>query len=78
MLHLLHGAPQLKGQTIMGAVETIEDLVPIGPINIKLAFSVSTARLVPDWTALAVSRDHKGVQITVPRIAGHAMIEIYN
>jgi hypothetical protein len=76
VLHLLHGAPQLKGQTILGAVETIEDLVPIGPVDVELALPVSTARLVPDGIELAVSRDGKGARITVPRFAGHVMIEI--
>lgn len=68
--HLLYATPMLKGQTVLGPLEVIEDLPAIGPIDIRLPGGTTAARLEPQGINLPVV-DGKA---TVDCFACHQMV----
>lgn len=67
--HLLYATPILKGQTVLGPLEVIEDLPAIGPVTITLP-GATTARLEPQGVDLAVIDG----RVTIDRFACHQMV----
>jgi hypothetical protein len=83
VLHLLYGAPQLRGKAMpMDAggtrtMEIIEDIPTIGPISARVRLPQNPVRLYDvlsgeplDWTLAADG----AVQVTVPRMRIHAAL----
>lgn len=83
IVHLLYGAPQLRGQAmpmdggLTRPMEMIEDIPAIGPISVKVRLPQKPTRLYDalsgeslDWTLTADG----AVQFTVPRIRIHAAV----
>ena len=68
--HLLYAAPSLKGDTVLGPVEVIEDLPAIGPVTITVPENVRSAQLVPGGAALTI----QGSKITIDRFNCHQMV----
>lgn len=68
--HLLYATPTLKGQTVLGPLEVIEDLPAIGPVTLALPTGVTTARLEPQGVDLVVSDG----TVVVERFACHQMV----
>ncbi|QGZ63057.1 alpha-amylase family protein [Paraburkholderia acidisoli] len=82
VLHLLYGAPQLRGQAMpldgrTRAMEMIEDIPAIGPVSARVrlprppvrAYDALTGESL-DWTLAADG----AVQVTVPRLRIHAAV----
>jgi hypothetical protein len=87
VLHLLHvntiqrgGAVQLSGGTTVGnanGVEVIEELLPVPNIEVCLRLpGVAQARLVPEGTALPLTKTADGIRITLPTLLCHQMVEL--
>ncbi|MFA9479236.1 beta-galactosidase trimerization domain-containing protein [Phycisphaerales bacterium AB-hyl4] len=74
ILHLLHYLPERRGQ----AFDIIEDIIPLHAIDIrvKVPGKVGSVALVPDGDRVEFHTDGKEVRFTVPKIVGHAMVEI--
>lgn len=70
--HLLYATPTLKGQTVLGPLEVIEDLPAIGPITLTLPRGTIHARLEPQGIDLPIT-DGK---TTIGRFACHQMIAL--
>jgi hypothetical protein len=74
VLHLLHYIPERRGQ----AFDVIEDVIPLFdlPVSVRLASAPKSVRLVPDGGDLAFDYAGGRVTFTVPRLDGHAMVEL--
>ncbi len=75
VLHLLHYQPERRGTDF----DTIEDVIPLHDtqVSIELGHKPSTVKLVPAGEDVAFEYSDDGrVTFVVPRIVGHAMIEI--
>lgn len=74
VLHLLHYVPERRGQ----AFDTIEDVIPLHEVAVSVAtpHQPQSVRLVPRGEPLAFTHEAGRVRFTVPRIEGHAMVEI--
>jgi hypothetical protein len=85
ILHLLYGAPQLRGQAMpmpggqTRAMEIIEDIPPIGPVSATVRLARRPSRVIEaesgqplDWTWTADG----ALRITVPRLRIHAAVVI--
>ena len=70
VVHLLYAVPALKGQTVLGPIEVIEDLPAVGPIILSLPPGTTRARLEPEGVDLPV----KDGRVTVERFSCHQMI----
>jgi hypothetical protein len=83
VLHLLYGAPQLRGQAMPSdggrtrPMEIIEDIPAIGPISARVRLPQKPARLYDalsgeslDWTSTADGAVH----VTLPRMRIHAAL----
>ncbi|RFU45644.1 alpha-amylase family protein [Paraburkholderia sp. DHOC27] len=83
VLHLLYGAPQLRGQAMpmngggTRTMEIIEDIPAIGPVVVSVRLPQTPARSYDalsgtplDWTLTADG----AVQVTVPRLRIHAAL----
>jgi hypothetical protein len=60
-------------------VEVIEDLTPLHDVEcvVRVPETIQSARLVPDGETLELTRSSDGaVQITVPRVLCHQMVEL--
>lgn len=75
LVHLLYGAPRLKGQTPLGALEAIEDLPRLAPAQVTLNLSRSiTGVKTLDGEAIAFEQDDDGkVRFETGTIHGHEM-----
>lgn len=74
--HLLYGAPALKGQTVLGPIEVIEDLPAIGPITLRLRLPVPTGRVTLEPGGIAIPFDEADgvVTLVVEQFAAHQMV----
>lgn len=74
VLHLLHYVPERRGQ----AFDVIEDVIPLDDtaVSLALAEKVTAVRLVPAGETLPFEQRENRVSFRVPRIDGHAMVEI--
>jgi hypothetical protein len=68
--HLLYATPTLKGQTVLGPLEVVEDLPSVGPVTLTLPVGPTRARLEPQGIDLAVA-DGK---VIIDRFACHQMV----
>jgi len=88
VLHLLHAPTVNRGGEMAHpggniareatSIEIIEDLIPIGPVEVSLRLprKVDEARLVPGGKRLKVTNSGGRISFRVPRFAGHAMVEV--
>jgi len=77
VVHLLYATPALKGQTVLGPVEVIEDLPAVGPVTLRLRVpGVTRATLVPEGVSLELAREGEVVVLRVPSFSCHQMIEL--
>lgn len=77
VVHLLYATPALKGQTVLGPVEVIEDLPAIGPVTLRLRLpGVTRATLAPTGAPLPIDRDGDALVVRVPSFSCHQMIEL--
>ena len=72
VLHLLHYIPERRGQ----AFDVIEDVIPLFDVPVSVVGEASSVKLVPSGEALTFSAHGGRVHFTVPKIEGHAMVEI--
>ncbi len=74
VLHLLHYIPTRRGREF----DTIDDIIPLHDVAVDLAVDrpVKSVRLVPGGEALKFDAKEGGVRFTVPRVEGHAMVEV--
>ncbi|MBN1402676.1 MAG: beta-galactosidase trimerization domain-containing protein, partial [Anaerolineae bacterium] len=74
VLHLLHYVPERRGE----AFDVIEDVLPLYdvPVSVRVERPVSSLRLVPEQISLGFTQADGRVHCRVPKIEGHAMIEI--
>jgi hypothetical protein len=78
VLHLLHATPALRGTTRGAPVQPIQDLVTLHDIAVSVATrgDVKSVRLVPSGKGLDFNQKNGRVELTVPRLTGHEMVEI--
>ena len=74
VLHLLHYIPERRGEHF----DVIEDVIPLHELTVELALdqSIQQVRLVPDDEALSFTQQDGIVRFTLPRLEGHAMVEL--
>ena len=74
VLHLLHYIPERRGQKF----DTIEDVLPLFDVtvSVKVPGYVESVRLVPEGKPLPFTTGDGRAEFTVPRLDGHAVIEI--
>lgn len=78
VLHLLHYIPERRGE----AFDIVEDVIPLHELCVHVnleadaAANVASVTLVPDGEALRFAADEGVLRFTVPRLDGHAMVEI--
>ncbi|MGC4046062.1 MAG: beta-galactosidase trimerization domain-containing protein [Armatimonas sp.] len=73
VVHLLGYTPERRGTRF----DILEDVLPILDITIRARVAgVSTARLVPSGDSLPLTLENGVATITLPRLDGHAMIEL--
>lgn len=74
VLHLLHYIPERRGKDF----DTVEDVIPVYDIKLKLKLpkKVKAAKLVSTGEALELSRNKGRLQLTVPKLLGHEMLEL--
>jgi hypothetical protein len=78
VLHLLHATPVLRGQTILGPLEVIEDLPPLVDVSVslKLPHQVTAVSLVPQQLSLPFRIEDGRVVFGVDRFSCHQMVEL--
>ncbi|MEZ5276729.1 MAG: alpha-amylase [Opitutaceae bacterium] len=88
VLHLLHAPTVARGGSLEKPspllshppkqIEVIEDLIPIGPVEVSLRLprKVTGARLVPGGRKLKISQSGGRTIVRVPRFECHAMVEL--
>lgn len=73
VVHLLGYTPERRGTRF----DIIEDVLPIFDITIRARVTgVTAARLVPGGELLPLATENGVVTVTLPRLDGHAMIEL--
>ena len=74
VLHLLHYIPERRAKDF----DTIEDVIPIYNISLslKLAKRVRSVKLVPSGEALEFRTKQGRLQVAVPKLLGHDMVEL--
>lgn len=75
IVHLLYGAPRLKGETLLGPLEAIEDLPRLAPAQISLSLEediISIKTLDGNDVGFDQSKDGK-IRFTTGTIHGHEM-----
>ncbi len=74
VLHALHYIPVRRSHEL----DVIEDVIPLHALNfrVRLERAVTNVRSVPDDAALAFEQHEGDLIFTLPRLDGHAMIEI--
>ena len=74
VLHALHYIPERKSAEI----DVVEDIIDLYNTNVtlRLPHAVRTARQVPEGRPLDLRQKEGGVQLTIPRIHGHSMVEL--
>ena len=81
ILHLLHGVPVLRGESVGIAekpLQLIEETPPLHNVLIKVRLEIKPrcVRLVPENVALHFSYENGFTEFVVPRMEGHSIIEI--
>jgi len=78
VLHLLFGTPVLRGSTILGPLEVIEDLPPLVNVSLGLALPemISSVTLVPQGEALHFEMAGGRITFAVDRFECHQMVEL--
>lgn len=84
VLHVLHATPVLRGGrpdegSDARPVEVIEDITPLADVRCvaRLPRPVRGARLVPEGGELPLTFSDGAVDLTIPRVHGHQMVELF-
>jgi hypothetical protein len=73
VVHLLGYVPERRGARF----DTIEEVLPVFDINVRVRGTGATkARLVPSGEPVSLTSESGSVRFTLPRLDGHAMIEL--
>ncbi|MCF1713691.1 beta-galactosidase trimerization domain-containing protein [Flavihumibacter sp. RY-1] len=74
VLHLLHYLPERKGADF----DIIEDVIPLYDlkVSVKTEKAIRKVRLVPQQTSLSFRKVGSRLEITLPKLNGHQMIEL--
>jgi hypothetical protein len=74
VLHLLHYVPERRGQDF----DILEDIIPLYgvKVSVKAARKVRSVACVPQGERLAFEQNDGRVEFTVPKVAGHQMVEL--
>jgi len=74
VVHLLHYVPERRGREL----DVIEDVIPLHELNVsvKVPGPVRSVRRVPDGEGLDFRQDGGRVDFLLPRLEGHAMVEL--
>lgn len=81
VVHLHHAVPVLRGESIGVTdrpMQMIEEVVPLVEVHCHVRFSSKPGkvRLVPEMVDLPFTYANQTVSFIVPRVNGHAMVEI--
>ncbi|MEM8876086.1 MAG: alpha-amylase family protein [Planctomycetota bacterium] len=73
-MHLQHYIPERRGD----AFDTVEDVIPLHDLTLTLRTpkAIKSAKLVPDGGDLPIHQDGDAVNITVPKLVGHQIVEL--
>jgi hypothetical protein len=74
VLHLLHYIPERRGERF----DTLEDVIPVHDIGLKLTLpkAVESVRLVPSGEQLPFQQSGSVLELRVPKLVGHGMLEL--
>ncbi|NQU45230.1 beta-galactosidase trimerization domain-containing protein [bacterium] len=74
VVHLLHYIPQRRGE----AIDVIEDVIPLfdTALSLKTPKKPKSIRLVPQNREIPFEEKDGRILFTVPKIEGHAMVEV--
>jgi hypothetical protein len=74
VLHLQHYIPERRGDLF----DTVEDVIPLHDLSVEVRISqkIRSARIVPDDIAIPMTQTEAGVQLAIPKMSGHQMIEL--
>lgn len=74
VLHLLHYIPERRGERF----DTLEDVIPVHDIGLRLTLprAVERVRLVPGGEDLPFQRESSALELRVPKLVGHQMLEL--
>ncbi len=74
VLHLLHYIPERKGI----AFDIVEDIIPLYNVSVSIHSSkkVSQVKLVPQGKKLPFTMNNGRIEISVPEVRGHQMLEL--
>lgn len=74
VLHLLHYIPERRGK----AFDILEDVIPLHDLSLSLALPkpAASARLVPAGDDLPLESKDERQTIRIPKLHGHAMVEL--
>jgi hypothetical protein len=74
VLHLLHYIPERRGTDF----DIVEDIIPLYNVNVsvKPSMPVSRVMLVPQMKNLSFRKNGDRIDITVPEISGHQMVQL--
>jgi hypothetical protein len=72
IVHILHYVPEQRYREI----QTIEDVIPLFDVKVSVALQDSPRRvyLAPDGRDLSFTFSRGRVEVTVPKVTGHAMV----
>ncbi|HSH81599.1 MAG TPA: hypothetical protein VLA19_23975, partial [Herpetosiphonaceae bacterium] len=74
VLHLLHYIPERRSQDI----DILEDMIPIYnvPVSVRASRPIKRVACVPQNQDLRFTERDGRVELTVPVVAGHQMVEL--
>ncbi|HAZ63022.1 MAG TPA: beta-galactosidase [Armatimonadetes bacterium] len=74
VLHLLHYIPERRA----AGFDVIEDVIPLFDLRVRLRAeeAPSSVQVVPDGESLEFSHDGTYVEFVLPRLDGHALVEV--
>ncbi|NPD16521.1 hypothetical protein HOY34_15115 [Xinfangfangia sp. D13-10-4-6] len=79
VLHVLHANPSLRGQLRGDNIQPIQDFATLQGLSFDLdlgGVSAESVRLVHSGEALPFTQSGQRVSFTLPRLTGHAVVEI--
>lgn len=73
-IHLLYGAPKLRGTTLLGPLESVDDLPTLVPANVEIAVN-ETIQHITTYDGVDIPFEtHNGIiKFRTPPIAGHGL-----
>ncbi len=78
LLQIVYAPRELRGSSVMGTLEVIEDLPELRDVKVALRVdgTVAAVRREPDGIALPFTQSDGGVRFTIDRVQGHTLVVV--